>query len=864
MTARKKSDGATPLVLQYNQIKDQHPDKLVFYRMGDFYEMFGEDAKDASRILGITLTSRAHGKDNERIPLAGVPHHSAEKYLSRLLAAGRKVVICEQTEDPKHAKGLVRREVVEILTPGTPTLTLSGDERPLVALSAGTTRWGAASLEFATGRFEVVEGDRDLVARWLSVAQPSELLLSDALDEAPPLSGLTHLTEWADRHFRFEEAERTLTEQFQTRTLAGFGLAQLKLAVSAAGGLMSYVRETKKTPLDHITHLRRVDLDARMFLDADTIAHLELLQARDAGHPETSLHYQVNRTVTGMGERLLRRTLIAPYATLDDVQSRLDATERFVAQPELCGSIRDELALLPDFERIAGRIGFGRANPRELSALAAGLNRMPDLVRICRTTQSALLNQICEELPDLSAAASDIMRTLRDDPPVAIHQGGLIRDGVSQELTDLRRSIADSKSYLANLQAEERERTGIPTLKVGFNKIFGYYLEISHAHRDHVPHHYVRKQTLVNAERYITDALKSHEERVTGAEERIFALEERLYLELRDRLRAHARELQATGEGLAAIDLAAAWADLARERRYTRPTLTSETALNIKGGRHPVVEQVVAAGRFVANDTYLESGDSQVHIITGPNMAGKSTYLRQVGLIVLLAQCGSYVPAEAAEIGLADRIFTRVGASDQLALGRSTFLVEMEEAANILHHCTDRSLVLLDEIGRGTSTYDGLSIAWAIAEYLHETEGKKPCTLFATHYHELTALADLYPHIHNYQVVVKKHGDRVTFLHEIRPGGCDDSYGIAVARLAGLPPEVVGRAKEILLDLESGDFNPERLRERASPQRGLFTPPPDPLVVELAKQATDSLSPLEALNRLAEYVARARLRLDRN
>jgi DNA mismatch repair protein MutS len=864
MSAHKKAGGTTPLAVQYNQIKDLHPDKLVFYRMGDFYELFGEDAKVASRILGITLTSRAQGKESERIPLAGVPHHSAEKYLSRLLAAGRKVVICEQTEDPKHAKGLVRREVVEILTPGTPTLTVAGDERPLVALAVGASRWGAASLEFSTGRFEVVEGDRDLVEKWLSVARPSELLFSDALDEAPPLSGTTHLTEWADLHFRYEEALRALVEQFQTRTLAGFGLGELRLAVSAAGGLISYVRETKKTPMDHITHLRRVDLDLRMFLDADTIAHLELLEARDSRHPETSLYYQVNRTVTGMGERLLRRTLVAPYASLEDLQPRLSATDYLVTHPEAGGAIRNELDGLPDFERIAGRIGFGRANPRELVALANGLNRLPELIRICRSTELEFVTRICEELPDLSGAAQDIAKTLRDDPPVVIHQGGLIREGVSQELSDLRRSISDSKSYLANLQAEERERTGIATLKVGYNKIFGYYIEVTHVHRDSVPHHYVRKQTLVGAERYITDALKSHEERVTGAEERIFELEERIFLQLRDRLRAHARELQATGEGLAAIDLVSAWADLARERRYTRPVLVEHSGLSIVGGRHPVVEQVVAAGRFVGNDTDLTSGGSQVHIITGPNMAGKSTYLRQVGLIVLLAQCGSFVPAASAEIGLVDRVFTRVGASDQLALGRSTFLVEMEEAANILHHCTDRSLVLLDEIGRGTSTYDGLSIAWAIAEYLHETEGKRPRTLFATHYHELTALADLYPHIRNFQVVVKRHGDRIIFLHEIRPGGCDDSYGIAVARLAGLPPEVVGRAKEILLDLESGDFNPERLRERASPQRGLFTPTPDPLVVELSEQATDSLSPLEALNRLAEYVARAKLRLDRN
>jgi DNA mismatch repair protein MutS len=733
-----------------------------------------------------------------------------------------------------------------------------------VALAAGAARWGAASLEFSTGRFEVVEGDRELVEKWLSVARPSELLFSDALDEAPPLAGDTHLTEWPDLHFRYEESERALTEQFQTRTLAGFGLSELRLAVSAAGGLISYVRETKKTPLDHITHLRRVDLEQRMFLDADTIAHLELLEARDRQHPETSLYYQVNRTVTGMGERLLRRTLVAPYACLEDLKPRLSATDYLVTHPDDGSAIRAELDGLPDFERIAGRIGFGRANPRELVALADGLNRLPELIRICRSTELDFIGRICEELPDLSAAAGDINQTLRDEPPVVINQGGLIRDGVSQELSDLRRSIADSKSYLANLQAEERERTGIPTLKVGYNRVFGYYIEVTHVHRDAVPHHYVRKQTLVNAERYITDSLKSHEERVTGAEERIFELEERIFVQLRDRMRAHARELQAVGEGLGAIDLVAAWADLARQRRYTCPVLSEETGLNIVGGRHPVVEQVVAAGRFVANDTHLTSGDSQVHIITGPNMAGKSTYLRQVGLIVLLAQCGSFVPAVSAKIGLADRVFTRVGASDQLALGRSTFLVEMEEAANILHHCTDRSLVLLDEIGRGTSTYDGLSIAWAIAEYLHETEGKRPRTLFATHYHELTALADLYPHIHNFQVVVKRHGDRVIFLHEIRPGGCDDSYGIAVARLAGLPPDVVGRAREILLDLESGDFNPERLRERASPQRGLFTPTPDPLVVELSEQSTDALSPLEALNRLAEYVARAKLRLDRN
>ena len=858
---KEPAPASTPLWRQYTRIKQEHPDKLVFYRMGDFYELFGEDAKEASRLLGITLTSRAHGHQMERVPLAGVPHHAADKYLARLLALGRKVVICEQTEDPKQAKGLVKRAVVEILTPGTPTLETMGEARPLVAVVTRPTRWGAARLDFATGRFEVAEGEAELIRAWVEVSKPAECLVSEASEEYPALADVM-ITPLPDSDFRLAEARQALLEQFQTQTLAGFGVGDLDLAVGAAGAMVLYLRQTKKTSLDHLTHIRRAELRSRMFLDADTVAHLELAEARDARHPETSLLAQVDRTVTAMGRRLLVRTLTCPYAELSEILPRLGATAHFVRERATAASLRTRLARLPDFEKLAGRIGYGRAHPREVLALGLGLAQIPELALELRSTGLDYLRQLAENLPDLQAAASEIQATLTDLPPQTTTAGGLIRAGVSSELEDLRRSIADSKRYLAHLQVEERERTGIPSLKVGYNKVFGYYLEVTHAHTAAVPAHYVRRQTLVNAERYITDELKLHEDRVLGAEARIFELEEQIFLRLRDSLRRYTRELQATGEILAATDLAAAWAELAVERRYVQPELVEDGRLEIEAGRHPVVEQVVAAGRFVPNDTLLDRAESQIHILTGPNMAGKSTYLRQVGLIVLLAQCGSFVPASRARIGLTDRIFTRVGASDQLALGRSTFLVEMEETANILHHCTDRSLVLLDEIGRGTSTYDGLAIAWAVAEHLHESPGRNARTLFATHYHELTGLTRRYPRIQNFQVAVRRHGERVIFLHEIRPGGCDDSYGIEVARLAGLPAEVVARAREILLELESGDFHPERL-ERPSPQLGLFTPPTDPLVEELSEIAVETLSPLEALNRLAELRTRARLRRDR-
>ena len=864
MSRSRKSNGdLSPLMLQYNQIKDLHPDKLIFYRMGDFYELFGEDAREASQILGITLTSRAHGKEGGRIPLAGVPHHSAEKYLSQLLAAGRKVVICEQTEDPKQARGIVKREVVEVLTPGTPTLDLETGVRPLAAVAAGASRWGVACVDFATGRFVVTEDDEDVVRKWLQVTSPVELLVSDRASHLAEGFGNVHVTERPDAQFRPREAETILTEQFETQTLSGFGVTELQLGIAAAGALVAYLRDTKQAQLDHLTHMRRIDLSQRMFLDPDTVANLELLTARDPAHPETSLFAQVDRTQTPMGVRLLRRRLVAPFNRAVDVEPRLDAATYYVEHAGIAEEIRENMRTLPDFERIAGRIGYGKAHPRELVALAQGIEQVPELASRVRESNVDYLVRICEELPDLSEVSRRVRDTLREEPPVAIHQGGLIRDGVSPELSELRASIGGSRDFLANLQNEERARTGIPSLKVGFNKVFGYYIEVTHVHRDRVPPHYIRKQTLVHAERYITDELKQHEDRVLGAEERIFELEEQLFVALRDSLRVHTRELQALAEGIAAIDVVLGWSELARERRYVRPRMVEDLTLDIVGGRHAVVEQVVAAGRYVPNDTRMDGVQEQIQIITGPNMAGKSTYLRQVGLITLLAQCGSLVPAREATIGMVDRIFTRVGASDQLALGRSTFLVEMEEAANILHHCTDRSLVLLDEIGRGTSTYDGLAIAWAAAEYLHETDGRRPRTLFATHYHELTALADLYPRVHNYQVVVKRHGDRVVFLHEIKPGGCDDSYGIAVARLAGLPPDVIARAKEILHDLETGEFNPEKLRERASPQMGLFTPPPDPIVTELAELDVETLAPLDALNHLAELVARARLRLDR-
>jgi DNA mismatch repair protein MutS len=864
MSAKDGPAALSPLMEQYTAIKSQHPDKLVFYRMGDFYELFGDDARDASAILGITLTSRGHGKGAERVPLAGVPHHSAEKYLAQLLAAGRKVVVCEQTEDPRLARGLVRRDVVEVLTPGTPTLGLSANEGPIVAIAERPERWGVALLEFATGRFLVCEDTAQRVQMWLLVVRPAEVLVSGKSGSGGPAVAGAQLTRVADASFRPAVATRLLAEQFGTRTLAGFGVADLELAVSAAGALLAYLRETKKTGLDHLTHIRRHNLDDRMFLDPDTVANLELVEARDTRHPETSLLHQVDRTVTAMGKRLLRQTLTAPFRNRPEIERRRAATAFYYRENLAASSLREELALLPDFERLAGRIGYGKANPRELVGLALGLQRLPVVRAQAAATDVPYLAGIAEAMPDLTDPARRILATLRDDPPVAINEGGLIRDGVDPELGALRSAIGDSKAYLANLQNAERLTTGIPSLRVGFNKVFGYYIEVTHAHKDRIPRHYVRKQTLVSAERYITDELKAHEDKVLHAEERIHALEEQIFLRLRDSLRAHTRELQAAAEAVAALDVACAWGELARDRRYTEPLLADDRRLVIEHGRHPVVEQVVAAGRFVPNDTAVDGETEQIQIITGPNMSGKSTYLRQVGLIVLLGQCGSFVPAARAEIGLVDRIFTRVGASDQLALGRSTFLVEMEETANILHHCTDRSLVLLDEIGRGTSTYDGLSVAWAVAEHLHEAEGRRARTLFATHYHELTALANLYPRIHNFQVAVKRYGDKVIFLHEIKPGGCDDSYGIAVARLAGLPAEVIARAQEILADLESGEFNPEKLRERHSAQFNLFAPPPDPLVSELSELDVNSLAPLDALNRLAELVARARLRLNRS
>ena len=850
----------TPLMQQYRDIKARHPQTILFFRMGDFYEMFEDDAKLAARELGLTLTSRNNGGSAD-VPLAGVPVKAATEYLRRLIAKGHRVAICEQVEDPKLAKGVVRRAVVETVTPGT-VLTddwlVKNRNNYVVAVDPRGTAAGLATLDITTGELilEVVPSAEldPAVARY----EAREVVLPAAMTIAAPGATVTVREAW---EFDAELAREDLMRTYGVASLDGLGVsAEDRPAIGAAGALLRYARELKPGGLPHLAHptiVRRGDV---LPLDEMTRRNLELIEPLRAGAEGATLLEVLDRTLTPMGGRLLRRWLLAPLVDPAAINARLDAVGVLVGDGRGRERLREALDGVRDVERLAGRAALGRATPREMGALRDSILRLPDVAGALGgfegRERSALLETSAHELDLLTDIAEELSRALVEHPPAQLDDGDAIKPGYDAHLDDLKAARDGGKQYIAALQSRERERTGIGSLKVGFNKVFGYYIEVTHTHRDRVPADYERRQTLTGAERYVTPDLKEYEAKVLGAEERIAAREAEVLDQLRRRVGDVIARVQATAGHLARLDVWAALADVAERERYVRPEVTSEFALQLEGSRHPVVERMMAREAFIPNDVTLDEA-GRVVLLTGPNMAGKSTLLRQVGLCVVLAQIGSFVPCRRATIGVVDRLFTRVGASDNLVRGQSTFMVEMSETSAILHAATGQSLVLLDEIGRGTSTYDGVAIAWAVTECLHNSIGCK--TIFATHYHELTQLTEELEHVRNFNVAVREVGEEIVFLHRLEPGGADRSYGIHVGRLAGLPAPVVTRAWQVLKLLEAGHH--VATQRPPSPldatQLGLFAAPaPDPLLLELDGLDVNALSPLDALNRLAAWQKR--------
>ncbi len=873
----------TPMLRQYLEIKEQYPDTILFYRMGDFYEMFFDDAVTASRVLGITLTSRSNRDDANRVPMCGVPYHAVSGYLGRMIKAGYRVAICEQVEDPKQAKGIVRREVVRVVTPGVTTDEQILDEKSdcfvcslvLARPRRGRRMAGLAFLDVSTGNFQISEfeldqDNHDPLVDEITRMQPAELLLPESdREQLSPLTetlatllGSLCVTPRPDASFEQETAQDVLTEHFRTTTLAGFGCDTMHAAIRAAGALLDYIRETQKTDLSYIRRLTPVGSREALVIDESSRRNLELVETIIGSQRDGSLLSVLDLTCTPMGARLLRRWLLFPLQDRDRIRARLGSVETLLAEPGLRRDLRELLDAIYDMERLCSRLVLGHGNARDMSSLKVSLARLPAIKQLLLATPPGLLHTIADELDELADLHDLIDRAIRDDAPVTLREGNLIREGFNDELDELLVLLRDGKRLILELEEKERQRTGIAKLKVGYNKVFGYFLEVSRAQADRIPADYIRKQTLVNAERFITPELKDLENRISTASERRLELEYSLFTEIRDRIAGQSRRLLDTAERVARIDVLACLAEVAARYHYVRPEITEDDEIAISEGRHPVIERSLEPGRFVPNDVRLDQRDHELLIITGPNMAGKSTVLRQTALIVLMAHIGSFVPAESARICIVDRIFTRVGAMDDLRRGQSTFMVEMNETANILNNATHRSLVILDEIGRGTSTYDGLAIARAVAEELADKDGRGIKTLFATHYHELTDLAASHPRIRNYSIAVREWDDSIIFLHKLVAGATNRSYGIQVAGLAGVPPHVVQRAHEILREIEQGGPRPqdqptpaagEGDGRRARPcQLSLFSPPDEPLRRLLRDVDPDELTPRQALQLLYE------------
>jgi DNA mismatch repair protein MutS len=845
---------STPMLDQYRAIKNQFPDAIIFFRLGDFYEMFYEDAEVASSVLSLTLTGR--GKGENRVPMCGFPHHAATGYVAKLLDAGYKVAVADQTEDPARAEKLVRREVVRVITPGTvyEEELLAGTEvRYVAAVAFKNNTWAAARLDVAGGSLEVwpalTPGDAaPLVASW----KPAEIIAEDGVPLAEGLgSDGVPLARREAAEFSTREGEALLCDHFGVANLAGFGLEGEDAAVAAAAALLRYAAASQLGPLTHVDAVKARTLGDRMYLDAHTLRNLEVFE--HPGGEGGTLFDVVNRTLTAMGTRRLRRYLAEPLLSKDAIDLRLDAVAAFLKKGERRHRVRELLRPCADAERLAGRLALGTATPRDVRALGRSLALVPELKKALTAVAVGLLKDAAADLVDVSDLVKTIDDALTDDPPAALAEGGIIRRGFRPDLDDLRDRSSQAKEYIAGLERTERERTGISSLKVGYNKVFGYYVEVTKPNLDKVPADYIRKQTLVNAERFVTPELKEYEETALSADERIAALEREVFVELRAELARHVSRLNAVAAAVAEIDVAASSAQAALENDFARPEISEEPILDVEDGRHAVVERFYLDEPFVPNDLRLD-GKERFVVLTGPNMAGKSTYLRQAALIALLAQAGSFVPARRAVVGLVDRVFTRIGAADDLSRGRSTFLVEMTETADIVNNATSRSLILLDEVGRGTSTYDGMSLAWAVAEYLAENVSAR--TLFATHYHELAALADGGRGVVNYTVTVRESGGKVHFLRRVTRGVTSRSYGIQVARLAGLPPKILARARQILEDLELG-HGPQAPSD-AGPQQRLFSRRQPVLEEYVATLDPDRMAPraaLEALYELREILA---------
>ncbi|PJA27308.1 MAG: DNA mismatch repair protein MutS [candidate division Zixibacteria bacterium CG_4_9_14_3_um_filter_46_8] len=854
----------TPVMEQYHRIKSRYPDKILFFRMGDFYEMFGDDAVEASKILNIALTSRSHGNAPGKVPLAGVPYHAVEKYINVLLQAGKKVVLCDQVEDSRFSKGLVKREVVEIVTPGTVIASEdSSSSRHLIALHQTGEIIGMAVVEFTSGTFNVEEGNASQIKERIEVLSPVEIVVNSEPSTGNPLKSLElksdciSLTE--PHRFGFEHAEKILCESFKVHSLDGFGIEEMEAGIIAAGAALSYLQETKQDKIKHLNPPSRSLKSGEMFLDSSTIRNLELLQTSIPGRGR-SLLATIDFTLTPMGKRLLTNYLSHPLYDISSIQIRQRLALAFLNDEPLSTQASEYLKKLPDIEKLTAKLGSNRLTPRDLGTL---LSASIECQKMKYLASDGGLKELFNDIPDQDDLIGLLKPALNDELPAIDSNGGIFRTGYSEKLDGLKESISESKKWIAGLQNIERARTGIPNLKVGYNQVFGYYIEISSSHLNRTPDNYIRKQTLVGGERFVTEELKTRESEVLNAEEKINDLEKELFAELIEKLILFIPNLKKTSQIVSQIDVLRSFAALASSYSYIMPQLDDSKIIEISESRHPVIERTLPGRRFVPNDLRLGSDYGFLHIITGPNMAGKSTYLRQIGQIVILAQIGCFVPAAQAKIGLVDRVFTRVGASDLLPEGKSTFLVEMNEVANILNNATYRSLVLLDEVGRGTSTYDGLSIAWAVSEFIHEKENLKCRTLFATHYHELTDLASRLPGIRNFQVAVKEWEDEIIFLHRIIPGGCDDSYGIQVARLAGIPAEVISRAHQVLQQLEQGDLfsakmmldkPPKWMKKYAVSQMTLFGPDKDNFLQKLKNLDITTITPLEALRVLSELM----------
>ncbi len=868
----------TPMMEQYFRIKKEHKGALLFFRLGDFYEMFYEDAIMASPVLEITLTSR------QKVPMCGVPHHSLNSYLAKLLKKGFKVAICEQVEDPKSAKGVVKREVVKILTPGTAVEIDAEEAKQNVFIASVVLErdgWGLAFVDLVTGDLRTVQGTpRDIkrLADEIFKAGPREVLHSeDAGDElrrvlAPgDIAAATRspVEAWL---FDYPQARHILQDHFRVKSLDGFGLADKIQAVSAAGALLYYLKKVRRESLSLIRRLSYLQTGQHVILDAAAVKNLELVQSLRDGRIKGSLLDVIDFTVTSPGGRLLRSWLLGPLQSGVEIRARLDAVEEAFRQTVLRHELRELLKRIHDLERLTGKISLKAANPRDLILLRKSLDPLPAIGEKLTALSAGLFHGLSGRWDTAADVAAHVEKALLEEPALLLTEGGIIRDGFSEELDGLRAISRSGKGFIAQIEKRERERTGIGSLKVRYNKVFGYYIEVTKPNLPHVPADYVRKQTLVGSERFLTPELKEYEEKVLHAEARIAELEHRLFLEIREAIGRESPRLQSIAADVATLDVLLGLAECASRRNYIRPEITDEDALRIRGGRHPVIETNPEEA-FIPNDTDLDCREDQILIITGPNMGGKSTYLRQVALICILGQMGSFVPASSATIGTVDRIFTRIGAMDFLSVGQSTFMVEMLEAANILHNATSRSLILLDEIGRGTSTFDGLSLAWAIAEYLHEKDGLRARTLFATHYHELTELSLTMNRIKNLHVSVKERRDEIIFLRKIVPGPSDQSYGIHVAKLAGIPGDVVDRAREILFNLENqelDDTGQPRLAYKTrrggdKSQLMLFAEDRDlalfrEIRTQLDSLDLESLSPLEALDTLSRLKSRMRSR----